>query len=63
MMKLRSTSSWTIAILAIILSSAAPSWAANPLRPPILPEDPTLILIAFGSAGLAWQYVRSRSRK
>jgi hypothetical protein len=64
-MKLRSVANWTVAVLAIIVSSAARGWAAHPLGIPIpsTPEDPTLILVGLGSAGLAWQYVRSRVRK
>jgi hypothetical protein len=60
---MRSVAVWALGILVVLTASAVPLWA---FKAPVfigLPEDPTMVLVALGGAGLAWQYFRSRARK
>ena len=62
-MKILSIGGWTLVILAVLLSSAAPGLAFRSLHLAPVPEDPTLVLVALGGAAVAWQYFRSRVRR
>jgi hypothetical protein len=63
-MRIRSIAGWTLAALIVLVSSAVPVWAfTRPMLVPAGPEDPTMVLVALGGAGVAWQYFRSRVRK
>jgi hypothetical protein len=59
---MRLISVWALGILVVLSFSAVPIWAFT--RPMLsIPEDPTMVLVALGGAGVAWQYFRSRVRK
>lgn len=62
-MSIRRVARWALGTLALVISTAARSSAAHPLGIPILPEDPTIVLVTLGGVGMAWQYFRSRARK
>jgi len=61
-MKMRSFVVWALGTFIVLMSTAVPLLAFT--RPMMsIPEDPTLVLVALGGAGVAWQYFRSRVRK
>ncbi len=61
-MKMRSIAVWTLGAFVVLMSTAVPVLAFT--RPMMsVPEDPTMVLVALGGAGVAWQYFRSRARK
>lgn len=64
-MKMRSIAGWSLGILVALMASAVTGLAFGhaPLGLSEVPEDPTMILVALGGAGMAWQYFRSRARK
>ena len=63
-MKMRSIAVWALGILVVLTASAVPGWAfARPMFMSETPEDPTMVLVALGGTGIAWQYFRSRLRK
>ena len=59
-MKLRSIAGWSVVLLVVLVSTAGRALAGEN---PGAPEDPTMVLVALGGAGMAWQYFRSRVRK
>jgi len=63
-MKMRSLAGWALGVLVLTMSSSATALAlAKPPLFSVVPEDPTMVLVALGGAGIAWQYFRSRVRK
>ena len=63
-MSRRSIAVWSLGTLIALMFSTVPAWAlVYPRLAFVGPEDPTMVLLALGGAGMAWQYFRSRIRK
>jgi len=64
-MNFRSVTALACTMFVVLASSTSMGLAfVRPtLIPSPVPEDPTMILVALGGAGIAWQYFRSRARK
>ena len=63
-MSIRSLLGWTLGLVVAFMATAGTGLALGyPVLSPAVPEDPTMVLVALGGAGVAWQYFRSRARK
>lgn len=71
-MNLHSITRWTLGMLTVLMLSAvmglafqaaAPPEGAQPAPDTPVPEPATLVLLAIGGGGVAWQSFRSRVRK
>jgi hypothetical protein len=64
---LRSIARWTGCMLVVLVFSGVVGSALGGTTPPTttnhVPEASTLVLMAMGGAGVAWQYFRARVRK